>query len=416
MERVILHSDANCFYASVESVYRPELRKVPMAVCGDPEARHGIVLTKNYIAKAYGVSTGEAIWQAKQKCPELVVVQPNFPLYMAYSKRLRKIYESYTDRVEAFGLDESWMDMSQPGFSIEDGRRLADALRDRVRREMEITVSVGVSFNKVFAKLGSDMKKPDGTTVIRRDDFQSVVWPLPARDLLYVGSHTDRKLGEMRIRTIGDLARADRALLSGRLGKNGCMLQDYARGLDAAPVLPSDFESAVKSISNSTTLPRDLRSMDDVRSVLYMLAESVGSRLRKQGMLSGCVSVSGRSTDLSVASCQKRVPCTCLTGEIARAATALFAERLAYMLPLRSVGIGLSDLQGGDAPVQLDMFGQAQRRLRAEALDRTIDRLASRYGRRVVRRGVVLAEEDFARIRPSEVNLMNPFQRHGVHG
>ena len=414
MERVILHSDANCFYASVESVYRPELRRVPMAVCGDPEARHGIVLTKNYLAKKYGVSTGEAIWQAKQKCPNLVVVPPNFPLYMEYSRRLRKLYEEYTDRVEAFGLDESWLDISQPSFTIADGERLANEIRRRVRKELEITVSVGVSFNKVFAKLGSDMKKPDGTTVIRRDNFRKIVWPLAARDLLYVGPKTERKLREMGIYTIGDLARANTDVLSGRLGKNGRMLQSYALGLDLTPVSPSTADVAAKSISNSTTLPRDLNCLDDARCVLYLLAESVGARLRKLGLRAGCVSVFARDTTLHTDSCQRSLSAsTNITGEIARASVALFVERLAYMLPLRSVGIGLSGLESANAPVQLDMFGQYQHRMREERLDQTLDVLNARYGRRVVRRGIVFAEQDFCRIQPSEKSLMNPFAHAG---
>ena len=232
MERVILHCDANAFYASVECLYTPSIRHRPVAVCGSVEERHGIVLTKNQIAKQFGVQTGEAIWQARQKCPDLICVPPDYGLYIRFSKRMRRIYEEYSDRVESFGLDEAWIDLSNPGLTIRDGERIAHEIRLRVKRELGITVSVGVSFNKIFAKLGSDMKKPDAVTVIPADSFREKVWPLPVGDLLFVGPATRRKLADMNVRTIGDLARFDAECLRGRLGKPGLVLKAYAAGLD----------------------------------------------------------------------------------------------------------------------------------------------------------------------------------------
>lgn len=179
MERVILHCDANSYYASVECLYTPSIRQKPVAVCGDAEARHGIILTKNQIAKQYGIQTGEAIWQAKQKCPDLVCVPPDYALYIRFSAKMRKIYEQYSNRVESFGLDEAWIDVSNPGVTLRDGERIAHEIRKRIKRELGITVSVGVSFNKIFAKLGSDLRKPDAITVLSPDTFREKVWPLP---------------------------------------------------------------------------------------------------------------------------------------------------------------------------------------------------------------------------------------------
>ena len=291
MERVILHCDANAFYASVECLYTPSIRHRPVAVCGSVEERHGIVLTKNQIAKQFGVQTGEAIWQARQKCPDLICVPPDYGLYIRFSKRMRRIYEEYSDRVESFGLDEAWIDLSSPGLTVRGGERIAHEIRLRVKRELGITVSVGVSFNKIFAKLGSDMKKPDAVTVIPVDSFREKVWPLPVGDLLFVGPATRRKLADMNVRTIGDLARFDAECLRGRLGKPGLVLKAYAAGLDRSPVMPADARMAIQSVGNSATPPHDLQTPADVRCLCYLLAESVAARLRQEGLRARCVSL-----------------------------------------------------------------------------------------------------------------------------
>ncbi len=408
MERVILHSDANSFYASVECLYRPDIRDKPVAVCGDPEARHGIVLTKNQIAKRCNIKTGEAIWQAKQKCPGLVVVPPDYPLYVHFSNMLRKIYEDYSNRVEAFGLDENWLDISNPGVTIQDGARIADEIRARVREELGITVSIGVSFNKIFAKLGSDMKKPDATTVITREDFQEKVWPLPVTDLLYVGNRTAAKLRPIGILTIGNLADANAETMRYKLGKNGLMLKGFAMGLDTAPVMPVTAEAAIKSIGNSTTLPHDIESLDDARCVYYLLAESVGARLREHGFKTRCVSISVRTTDLIVYSCQRAIPATNITRDIAVAALSLFRERYARLMPFRSVGVQCGQLVPDSLPEQVDFFGDDAKRARAEALDRALDGLRTRFGHQVVQRGVVLTDRSYAAINPRDDHTIHP--------
>ena len=409
MERVILHCDANSFYASVECLYHPELRDKPVAVSGDAQARHGIILTKNQLAKRFGVKTGEAIWQAKQKCPELVCVPPDFSLYVRFSRKMRRIYEQYAPRVESFGLDEAWIDLSNPGTTFADGVRTAEEIRARIREELGITVSIGVSFNKIFAKLGSDMKKPDATTAIPRERFREIVWPLPVGELLFVGPSTRRRLAALNVTTIGELARYDPALLKRHLGKNGLLLCAYANGEDTSPVMCVDQRMAIQSIGNSTTPPHDLTCEDDARCIFTLLAESVAARLRAEGLRARCVSISARTTELATGSCQCTLPRpTNLTDEIARAALQLFDGRFAGRFPLRSVGLNCSRLTPDNAPVQLDFTGDEERRMHMEQLERAIDDLRRRFGHQVVQRGVVLRDAECARINPVEDHTIHP--------
>lgn len=409
MQRVILHVDANSFYASVECLYRPDERGRPLSVCGDPEQRHGIVLASNSLAKVHGVKTGMAVWQARQVCPHLVTVPPDYQLYLHFSKMLRSIYENYSDRVESFGLDECWVDVSEPEGGIEEGLSKAQQIRNRVKNELGITVSIGVSDNKIFAKLGSDYKKPDAITVIPPDRFQQMIWGLPASDLLYVGPQTTKKLKECNILTIGDLACAPPKMLEYKLGKNGLMLQAFANGWDRAPVKPSTAEEAIQSVGNSMTTPYDIATLDQARCVYYMLAESVASRMRENGFRSRCISISVRTTDLLTFSCQKTISTpTNITKEIAEIACQLFSERYQHRLPLRSVGISCGSLLLADAPVQLDMLGDLEKREKMEAVDGAIDGIRKRFGFKSIQRGVVLAEPAIARTNPKDEHTIHP--------
>lgn len=409
MDRVILHCDANSYYASVECLYTPEIRHKPVAVSGNAEARHGIILTKNAHAKKYGVKTGEAIWQAKEKCPDLVCVPPDFPLYVRFSGKMRRIYEQYSNRVESFGLDESWIDLTNAGFSFEDGVRVAEEIRARIREELGITVSVGVADNKILAKLGSDMKKPDAVTALPPDGFRERIWDLPVQELLYVGPSTARKLARLGVTTIGALARCDSAVLLGLLGKNGLLLKAYANGEDRTPVRPVDHRSCVKSVGNSTTPPHDLTRMGDARCIYYLLAESVAARLREGGFRARCVSISARTTTLITRSHQIALPrATNLTDEIAQAAIRLFTERFAHGFPYRSVGLSCSMLSPDNEPVQLDFTGDETRRMHTEQLERSIDDLRRRYGHQIIQRGVVLTDRGYADINPVEDHTVHP--------
>ena len=266
MDRVIFHCDLNCFYASVELLSHPELREVPVAVAGDPASRHGIILAKNEPAKRLGIQTAETIWQAKKKCPGLVLLPPHHGLYREYSRRVNAIYEQYTDLVEPFGIDESWLDVSGTLHLFGgDPTALADEIRRRMRQEFGLTISVGVSFNKMFAKLGSDYKKPDATTLITPENFQDIVWPLPVTDLLYVGRAAARTLERYGVHTIGQLAAFDRQALTTLLGKQGGQLWNYANGLENSPVSPAGQYTPPKSVGNGETFPRNLITQEEVR-------------------------------------------------------------------------------------------------------------------------------------------------------
>lgn len=407
--RTILHVDANSFYASCECLYRPSIREKPVAVCGDPEARHGIVLTKNQHAKKYGVQTGEAIWQAKQKCPSLVVVPPDYPLYLHMSRRMHEILGQYSDKVESFGLDESWVEISADDMDVRKGQLVADEIRHRIHRTLGITVSVGVADNKVMAKLGSDYKKPDATTVLPPDLYEQIVWPLPVSDLLYVGPATTRKLARIGVCTIGQLANLDESILAHKFGKIGYMLKAFALGLDTSPVKPIEVSLPIKSVGNSTTPPHDIENMTDVKELVYLLAESVATRLRENNFKARCISVSARTTELISSSCQTTLSqSTCLAKEIAETALRLFEQRYRFGFPFRSMGINCSQLSPLDAPVQVDMFGEDERRVKQEQLERSIDGLRSRFGHQVIRRGIVLSDLSYSEINPKEEHIIHP--------
>ena len=409
MGRVILHVDANCFYASVACLYHPQWRGKPVAVCGDPAARHGIVLTANYPAKKCGVHVGQAVWQALQCCPGLVTAAPDYGLYTHFSQMMRDIWLEYSDRVEGFGLDESWLDVSGPDMTLEKGVQLADALRERVKRELGITVSIGVADNKVFAKLGSDLKKPDGTTGIFPHTFREKIWPLPANQLLYVGRSTTHALRRLGILTIGDLARADSRVLKRTLGKNGLLLQAFALGMDCSPVMPAAHEAALKSVGNSTTTCRDIATMEDARCVFFLLAESVAARMREQGLKGRCLSISIRETNLARASCQMMLPRpTYVTEDLIRGACRLFEENFPDRLPLRSVGLSCSHLTPDTAPCQLSFSGEDQRMQKLEKLDAAVDDLRRRYGHNIIQRGNVVLDKDFSLLSPKEENTIHP--------
>ena len=281
MRRTILHSDMNNCYASIELLHRPELRGKPLAVGGDPEARHGIVLAKDQFAKKAGVKTGMALWQAKQVCPDIVFVPPRMDLYLRFSRLAHEIYGDYTDRQEAFGIDESWLDVTESCSLKGSGEKIAEEISRRIKKELGITVSIGVSWNKIFAKLGSDYKKPDAITVINQENYKNIVWPLPVEDLLFVGRATKKKLNKLGIYTIGALAETDSDILKIHLGKVGMILSYFANGNDNTPVCHQDENAPIKSIGNSTTTPRDLTTETDVSIIVWLLAESVSARLRE---------------------------------------------------------------------------------------------------------------------------------------
>lgn len=391
----------------MECLYRPELRNKPVIVCGDAEARHGIVLAKNYPAKILGIKTGEAIWEAKMKCPEVISVTANFRKYIRFSRLARKIFSDYTDQIEPFGIDEAWIDVSDSVRLYGDGKTIADQIRQRFKTELGLTGSVGVSFNKIFAKLGSDMKKPDATTVITEDNYKQLVWPLPVGELLYVGRSTRRKLQSRAMFTIGDLAKRDIKSLRLLLGVWGETLWHFANGLDSAPVRLYGEESIVKSVGNSTTTPRDLLNLDDVKLIIYVLAESVAARLRAHGLKCTTVSISVRDKELQSfeKQCKLGAP-TFLSGDIASKAIELFTLSYSWNKPIRSLGVRGADLVTADGHIQIDLFDKDKTGL--EILEKTMDGLRKRFGHYSIQRCAMLLDPKLSGFNPKDDHTIHP--------
>lgn len=407
-ERVILHCDLNNFYASAECISHDEWRNVPLAVCGDPEQRHGVVLAKNEIAKKAGVKTGDVIWQARQKAPGLVIVPPHFDLYMAYSKQMFALYNDYTDMVEPFGADECWLDVTGSQSLFGDGRAIADSIRARVKRESGLTCSVGVSFNKVFAKLGSDLKKPDATTEITRENYKRKIWQLKADEMLMVGRRTYDKLLKLNIVTIGDLANADGAMLKANFGINGLKMRAYARGEDTEPVREAEKSREVKSIGHGMTALRDIETESDARDLIYYLSEKVAARMRKANVRGTLVSVGMRDNKLFSVVRQRHLPMpTYSSTEIAECALALFVDNWNGD-PMRTVTVSVSGLESDDEPRQLSFLSDSGRNDKLERLDETLDKLAEKYGHIVHRASLI--GKDFLYDK-NEAEDFLPFQR-----
>jgi len=396
MERSILHCDMNNFYASVERIYHPELCGKPIAVCGDESKRCGIVLAKSDEAKRFGIKTGETVWQAKEKCPDLITIPTHFDRYLTYSAMAREIYCEYTDLVEPFGMDECWLDVTASRLAFGDGKSIGTELKEKIKRELGLTVSVGVSFNKVFAKLGSDMKKPDALTYIPSEKFRETVWPLPVEEMLFVGPKSAKILHRFEIHTIGQLANANDLFLSLQFGKNGEKMKRCAQGLDQSPVLPSNAEPPLKSIGHGMTTPEDLTNEDQIRVLILALVQEVGEKLRFYRRFARGISLECKDRHFFVKSLQTRLdrPTNC-TATLARAAFRLFRERYFFREPLRALSVRAIDLVPMGEAVQLSMFDD-EREWREEALDRVSDQLRKRYGKKILRPASLLsfAEEE----------------------
>ena len=392
MDRVIFHCDLNSFYASVELLSHPELRHLPVAVCGDPDSRHGIILAKNEPAKRFGVKTAETIWQARKKCPDLVLLPAHHGKYREFSKKVNGLYQNYTDLVEPFGIDESWLDVTGTLHLFGgDPKALADRLRGEVLRRFGLTISVGVSFNKVFAKLGSDYKKPDATTVIPPEGWQSIVWPLPLGAMLFAGPAAQRILGQYGIRTIGQLAAADNALLENLLGKLGRQLWSCANGLEDSPVRPQHLQEPVKSVGNSSTFPENLTSREQIRRGAALLCDSVATRLRQQGLYCRAVQVGLRDPAFHNVSRQKHLPhSTHLMRELLDTAMELIDQIWRAPSPVRLISITALDLTDRwETYEQEDLFSPSApiQERRQEKLEQVMDNIRRRYGTRAITYG-----------------------------
>lgn len=412
--RVILHSDINSCYASIEHLHHPELSGKPLAVGGDPEKRHGIVLTADYMAKKRGVKTGMALWQAKQVCPEITFISPRMDLYLRFSRMAHEICGEYTDLQEPYGIDESWLDVTNSCSLKGDGYQIAQEISNRMKKELGITVSVGVSFNKIFAKLGSDYKKPDAITTMYESEFRMKAWELPVSDLLYVGRSTNKKLESLGIRTIGGLAQMDEKILQSRLGKMGAVLWAFANGYDDSPVKRENTSAPIKSIGNSTTTPKELETDEDVKIMLYILSESVAVRLRENGFRCRTVEISIRDNELYSFTRQCKLDnASNITGEIASMAYRLFKTNYRWDKPIRSVGVRGADLVNDNYMEQLDLFCDFQMREKQMKMDVAVDDIRRRFGFYSIQRGLMYRDRALSAVNAKEDHTVHP---HGYFG
>ncbi len=390
--RVILHCDCNSFFASVETALNPAYKNVPMAVCGSEEDRHGIVLAKNELAKKYGIQTAETVFSAKRKCPSLVIARPHHEEYVKYSRRVNEIYQRYTDLVEPFGIDESWLDVTASQKLFGDGEKIANMIRADVKREIGITISVGVSFNKIFAKLGSDYKKPDAVTVISEENFRDIVFPLPVGDLLFVGRRTAEELSRIGVGTIGGLANTDPSVLKTKFGKMGEALHRYANGLDDSPV-SAEREDA-KSMGSGYTFRHDLVGKEQCRIGIDFLADDIGARLRRHGMKCSTVQLTIKDEYLRSIQRQRSVPVpTDIAREIAKVAYEILLDEWSEYKPVRMITVTATNLvRAENVAEQIDMFGQSAEKERAKSKKReeTLDKIRQKYGVESIVHGSVI--------------------------
>ncbi|MGM9682854.1 MAG: DNA polymerase thumb domain-containing protein [Eubacteriales bacterium] len=390
-ERAILHIDMNNFFASVECMLNPELKPFPVAVCGSQEERHGIVLAKNCVAKAKGVSTGEAIWQAKQKCPELVVVPPHYEQYMRFSRLAREIYGRYTDLIEPYGMDEVWADVTGSQRFIGTPLQIAEEIRESIKYELGLTVSIGVSFNKIFAKLGSDMKKPDAITVIPKETFREQIRDLPASEMLGVGRATEKKLSSLGIRTIGQIAQFPVDFFKRRLGKCGVDLWRFANGLDESPVTLRDIEAPDKSVGHGMTAVQDLETPAEVWKFILELCQDIGHRLYVFNKKATGIALAVRDNQLFTKQWQCGLPVPTQSPScIAKEAFSLFTRSYDWQQPIRSLTVRAIDLISLDTPYQLDLFSDPVKVAKAESLDKVIEELRYRFGKKIIRNACLL--------------------------
>jgi len=387
MDRKILHCDLNGFFASVEALYYPDLNQHPMAVCGDVKNRHGIILAKNELAKAYHIQTAEPVWQAVQKCPCLKLIPPHFERYVYFSRKVQEIYLRYTDQVEAFGIDECWLDVTESyhlfAKSAED---LAFIIKETVKSELSLTISVGVSFNKIFAKLGSDYKKPDALTKITRENFPEKVFPLDICNLLFVGKSAQKTLHRFGIHTIGDLANFDRQILLTHLGKSGGIIHDYANGLDSSRVRYFYEKEEAKSIGKGKTFPMDICGEDKIHDSIIDLTGHVAHSLRKNRLKCDVLSVTIKNPDFKSIVRQKHLSSpTCISQDILEASMNIIKSTWKMNLPIRMITITATHLVSQNCGIQTCLFDSSNdiKKQKQEKIEFLLDDLRAKYGKTI---------------------------------
>ncbi|MBR3839865.1 MAG: DNA polymerase IV [Erysipelotrichales bacterium] len=408
MERVILHCDINHCYAQIEEMKNPALKNIPMAVGGHEEERHGIILAKNLHCKKYGIKTAESLRDAYKKCPNLLIIPPHFDDYIYYTEQVKNIYREYSNRIESFGLDEAWVDITESISLYGSKEYIAETIKQRVLEEVGLTISVGVSFNKIFAKLGSDLIKPDGLVYITKENYKDVVWPLPVGELLYVGHATERKLKSHGIYTIGELANTPISFLRNKLGKMGVIINYFANGYDESEVTLCGDTDSVKSIGNSITTKRDINTFDEAIQVYYVLSESVASRARDINMVGSVISISARDVNLQSFTRQMKIDNpTNVSEDIMKTVKLLVQNNIDFQVPLRSIGVSLSSLQSDNGYYQMNLFDDTDY-TRSKVLEETMDSLRNKYGFECIKRCSMLLYEDLTTFNPKEDNIVHP--------
>lgn len=381
--RIVLHCDLNSYFASVELLERPELRSKPVAVCGSVELRHGIVLARSEPAKRAGVKTGEAVWQAKQRCPELVILEPHYEKYVQYSRQVKDIYREYTDRVESFGIDEAWMDVTGSVGLFGGGMDIAREILGRVQRETGgLTVSIGVSFNKIFAKLGSDLRKPNAITEIPPDRFREIIWPLPASSMLGVGRSAANKLSSYGIHTLGQIASYPISFFERVFGVTGRIMWAYANGIDNSPVMKLTDSLPMKSVGHGNTALSDLTENGEVELMLLELSQDVARRLREYHLQARRLTVGVRDNDMGYREYQGVLSFpTQSYNELAAQSYKLFLKNYNWTLPVRALTVRAINLEPDSVPYQTDIFTDFAKREKIDSLERAVESVRARYGR-----------------------------------
>ena len=404
---IILHSDLNNFYATCECLLNPNLNGKPVVVCGKIKDRHGIVLAKNYLAKGAGIKTGMTIYEATKLIDGLVAIEAKHDLYFKYSRLVKNIYRDYTDKIESFGIDEAWLDVTDVVNKYGSGENIANIIRERVKKEIGLTVSIGVSFNKVFAKLGSDMKKPDAVTVISKENFKDTIWKLPVEELLYVGRATLSKFNDLGIFTIGQLANFDKKILKLKLGKCGEYLYDYANGLDNSEVR-SDIEGReIKSVGNSLTFYRDIKTIEDVATLIFLLADSVAVRMKEDDIkCARTVRLWVEDNEMYSFVHQSKLShgSNCAT-EIGEKALEMFKKEYMWSKPIRALGVSVCDFSECE---QIDFYTTNEKRQKIESLEKAILDVRKRYGVNSINRGLVLSDIKFTQLNINGANTLWP--------
>lgn len=380
MDRTILHIDVNNFFASIEIMLNPNLKGLPVAVCGSEDDRHGIVLAKSYEAKKFGVKTAETVWQAKKKCPNLIIVPPQYDEYKKYSKLIQNIYYSYTDQVEPFGLDECWLDVTGSLKLFGNVENIAEEIKERVKKEIGVTVSIGVSFTKTFAKLGSDLKKPDAITYISKENFKNIVWPLVTNEIIGVGKSTFKILEEMNLKTIGELANCDISLLEQKLGKHGRILWKRVNGIDDEIVDANMYITSPKSIGNGKTFRNDLTKINDIRSAFQNLTYEISNKLKKHRLEAKNIQIVIRDNQFNDKQLQCELPTiTSSSLIITNTAMDLF-KKYKWNKPIRALTIRAINLIEEGTNDQISLFEEKDEYEKIKKIDKVMFEINNKFG------------------------------------